>query len=302
MKKQYRYLVAGVLMILLNTSTLARNNQDAQNVPDVPKDQAARQAQYEATRNQILPLLPEQIMDYQGQYNVTRQAEGLPTPKGRSRIVDIELDILSSPIPVQVTPGMTSSIVVVDVTGKPWPITSVSNGGPKQFQIIQPEGYGLGNLVTASPMIMAGRTNLQLTIDGESIPVTFQIVTDLHHYDDRVMIRIQKRGPRAVLPMIGEGVDPTASAPLMRVVDGLPPTPDARSIKVDGLLAWITEKDLYVRVPDNEALYSPYTQVQTGINGYRAYRLPRIESLMISRNGQMQFVAINEQSTLGGLK
>ena len=61
------------------------------------------------------------------------------SPLLNSRTVRVSLEPGTAPTSVFTTANIASSLVIHDSTGQPWPITSVTNGGPSFFQVLRPE-------------------------------------------------------------------------------------------------------------------------------------------------------------------
>ncbi len=271
----------------------ARSGEERQPVAMEPQAQAA---QYQETRRQMIPVNPDQLKDFFVLYNDMERASADALPTMRSRMVDVPLDPTAGAVRVHISPAMMTSMTVVDVTGAPWPITTLGAGDPGSFKVEDPEGYELHNLVQVSPLRRVGRTNVQFTLKGQSLPVSVLVVVDGKTTDDRVVLRIKGRGPNAHLPIVGEREHPVAESAITRTLDGLKPTASAVRVPAPNLVVWMAGNSLYVRTAPTEAVYSPYTTVQRGLNGYRAYRLPLQESLMIARDGEVAVIDLDISS------
>ena len=105
-----------------------------------PKQDA--QALFEESLRQMMPLDEQHIQQYRERSD-QRERALLPVPPSlRTRSVRVSLEPGRVPVPVLTTANVATSLVFHDATGQPWPITSVTNGGPTFFQVLRPELAG----------------------------------------------------------------------------------------------------------------------------------------------------------------
>ena len=113
-----------------------------------PKQDA--QALFEESLRQMMPLDEQHIQQYRERSD-QRERALLPVPPSlRTRSVRVSLEPGRVPVPVLTTANVATSLVFHDATGQPWPITSVTNGGPTFFQVLRPE-LPEGNLLIVMP-------------------------------------------------------------------------------------------------------------------------------------------------------
>ena len=104
-------------------------------------DKKARDAQalFEESLRQMMPLDQGQIQEYRSRSDERDRALLPVSPTLNTRTVRVTLELGRSPVPVFTTANIATSLVFHDSTGQPWPVTSVTNGGPSFFQVLRPE-------------------------------------------------------------------------------------------------------------------------------------------------------------------
>ena len=118
----------------------------------VPEEKAKKDAQalFEESLRQMMPLDQGQIQEYRSRSDERERALLPVSPDLNTRTVSVSLEPGRSPVPVYTTANIATSLVFHDSTGQPWPVTSVTNGGPSFFQVLRPE-LPDGNLLRATP-------------------------------------------------------------------------------------------------------------------------------------------------------
>lgn len=86
-----------------------------------------------------MPLDESQIQEYRSRSDERDRALLPVSPTLNTRTVRVTLEPGRSPVAVFTTANIATSLVFHDSTGQPWPITSVTNGGPSSFQVLRPE-------------------------------------------------------------------------------------------------------------------------------------------------------------------
>ncbi len=148
---------------------------------------------------------------------------------------------------MRLSTGYVSSVVFVDETGAPWPVSAYSIGDPGSFNI---QWDQQSNLLLIQGQKPYATGNMAVTLHGMATPVMLTIVTDQGTVDYRVDFRVQGRGPNAKGAIIGSALPQNANATLMNLLEGIPPQ-DSESLNVTGgsAQAWLFNNQLYVRTP-----------------------------------------------------
>ena len=128
-------------------------------------DKKARDAQalFEESLRQMMPLDENQIQEYRSRSDERDRALLPVSPTLNTRTVRVTLEPGRSPVPVFTTANIATSLVFHDSTGQPWPVTSVTNGGPSFFQVLRPE-LPDGNLLNVMPTQGYATSTLVVTL------------------------------------------------------------------------------------------------------------------------------------------
>lgn len=257
---------------------------------------------FRAATLERLPMSPGQINQFQQKMDETMQAmHPAPPPKMNSRSLHVSLQPGGKTPIVRVAPGYVSSLLIVDATGAPWPITTVTVGNPKWFSVVKPE-TSEANLITVAPMTNHASTNLTVTLQGRDMPLIVQVLVadaaedkKAYEADALVSFQIDAHGPKAKLPVLGDTVRSPASPELISFIDGVPP-PGAKEVQlrpeIPGIQAWAYNSQIYLRTR-HPAMSPAWSQIARGSGDLRVYVMPQVPSLMLSVDGQIQSVMVS---------
>ena len=112
--------------------------------------------------------------------------------------------------------------------------------------------------------------------------------------DTRLDIRLARRGPNALVPIIDRPGFTTVDSVLMQVLDGIPPG-EAQGLKSSNadVQAWNHKGKLYVRT--TLAVVSPaYSDTASSVDGTRVYVMPLVPSITVSVDGVLRNVRVGE--------
>lgn len=237
------------------------------------------------------PMSPEQIETLKRRMKETKQTlrrNGPPNMKSRSRKLSFETG--EKPPALNIAPGYVTTVSFVDSTGQPWPITSVILGNPNYYSVKRPKGEE--SIITISARKKFVDSNLALTFKDQDMPATIQMktVSGKKDTDSLIVFKAQGRGPNARAPAIGPGPKPTINDILMSFLDRVPPG-QAKRVKLkpqeENMSLWSYQDFLYFRT-EYPVLWPAWMTVARGVSGVRVYKLPRVTSLMVSRNGKTE--------------
>ena len=157
--------------------------QPGTGTPNPAPDEKAKkdaQALFEESLRQMMPLDESQIQEYRSRSDERDRALLPVSPTLNTRTVRVTLEPGRSPVAVFTTANIATSLVFHDSTGQPWPITSVTNGGPSFFQVLRPE-LPEGNLLNVMPiqgyatstLVPCARRNVRrMRLSCSSLPIT----------------------------------------------------------------------------------------------------------------------------------
>lgn len=254
---------------------------------------------FEESLKQLMPMTPEQIEAYKGKIEETQRAIKIKTPpKVSERTRRISLQPGGKAPVVNIVPGYVSSLAFFDLTGEPWPITSISTGNPQAYSVQKPELKD-GNIITISALREHSSSNLVITLAEYSMPFSVQVVTDIEQAestDALVAFRAEKRGPLAKDPVVGAKLKSTISDTLLGFLDFIPPA-DAvylnKKPELEGVDIWRYNSVYYVR-SQHMLTWPAYTETARGSGGISVYAVPEVPEIVISKNGELTSIEVKE--------
>lgn len=269
--------------------------QTEKNAAPDAADKKARDAQalFEESLRQMMPLDQGQIQEYRERSDQRDRALLPVSPALRTRTVRVALEPGRSPVPVYTTANVATALAFHDATGQPWPITSVTNGGPSFFQVLRPE-LPDGNLLNVMPTQGYATSTIVVTLQDRDIPLVIRLESDSVRAPERkadalVLFQLAHHGPKARVPIIRD-IKETADSAMLAFLDRVPPK-DARRVRVepgsDDVLVWEYSDKRYVRTT-HTLMWPAWTAVVNGAGNTRCYEVPLTSRVMLSRNGQLQ--------------
>lgn len=245
---------------------------------------------FEESLKQRFPMSKEQIRHFKRRLDETqRTLRDNSTPKMNTQTRRLSFETGSKPSVLRIAPGYVTTLAFMDATGKPWPVSSVTLGNPNYYKVVQPKGEG--HIITVSALKKYADSNLALTFQGRHMPVTIQLKTvsgEQESTDSLVVFQTDRRGPNAEEPTIGPRPEPTVSKVMMSFLDRVPPGSARRmeiKPRVSGVSLWSYQDALYLRT-EYPVMWPAWTAVSHGPNDVRVYEMPRVSSVMVSREGK----------------
>ena len=267
--------------------------------PEVKPDDA--QALFQESLRQMMPLNQEQIREYRERSDQRERALLPVAPSLGSKTVRVTLEPGHAPAVVHCTANIATSLVFHDTTGQPWPITSVTNGGPQAFQILRPE-LPEGNLLNVMPIQPYGSANIVVTLAKQDIPLVIRLESDSvrspqRNADGLVLFQLAHFGPNAQSPLTKE-VKETASSTMIAFLDHVPPSGATRVSCIptdDNTILWKLAGKHYLRTT-HSLMWPAWISVVNGAGGIKCYELPVTPRIMLSRNGVVETFKIRESA------
>ncbi|KGP62565.1 type IV secretion protein IcmK [Legionella norrlandica] len=235
----------------------------------------------------LYPLNPEQIVRLKQIYQTSEYAKAStagtpPKPTATSQFVNLSPG--STPPVIRLSQGFVSSLVFLDSTGSPWPISAYDLGDPSAFNI---QWDKTSNTLMIQAMKLYNYGNLAVRLKGLNTPVMLTLIPGQKAVDYRVDLRIQGYGPNAKSMPTEEGIPPSANDLLLHVLEGVPP-PGSRRLVVSGgdARAWLSNEKMYVRT--NLTILSPgWLASMTSADGMHAYEMQKSPVLLVSWHGKV---------------
>ena len=261
------------------------------------------QSLFEESLRQMMPLDNSQIQQYR-EWSDQRDRALVPvSPALVSRTARVSLEPGSAPVRVFTTANIATSLLIHDSTGQPWPITSVTNGGPSFFQVLRPE-LPDGNLLNVMPTQGYGTTTLVVTLEKQDIPLVIRLESDSVRGPERkadalVLFQISQQGPRAKAPLI-QDIKETVDSTMLAFLDHVPPSGALRvrmEPKADKVIVWKLGAHHYIRT-NHTLMWPAWTAVVHGAGNMKCYEVPITSRVMVSVEGRMQTLVLSDASSL----
>lgn len=263
----------------------------------------ARQAAFERSLNELMPTSPEQIQELRRKMDQRDKAlTDTPPPVVHTRTECVSLQPGFAPPKIELTPNLVSVLVLVDRSGKPWPITSTTLGSGAYFtaQVLETSGK---NQIVLSALTSHGNSNLILTLAGQDIPLVVLLETksglsEGRQTDGMIVYQVMERGPNAAPIVAKTPVSGPVPAQLYSVLDGIAPE-GARLVKfspaVEDTRIYQLGDVLYLRTK-HKLMWPSHRAQASGVGDFAVYEIQAVPSLMISRDGRVSRVELKDAS------
>ncbi|PJD96242.1 MAG: type IV secretion protein IcmK [Legionella sp.] len=265
------------------------NKPDSMSTAGVSKndsDLIDKKAFEEVTRN-LYPLTPDEVVRLKQLYQTNEFAQASPVgtpPKPTATSQFVNLSPGSTPPVIRLSQGFVSSLVFLDSTGAPWPISAYDLGDPSAFNI---QWDKTSNTLMIQALKLYNYGNLAVRLKGLNTPVMLTLIPGQKAVDYRVDLRIQGLGPNASAMPMEEGIPPAANDILLHILDGVPP-PGSQRLTVNGgdARAWLFSEKMYIRT--NLTVLSPgWIASMTSADGTHAYEMQKSPVLLVSWHGKV---------------
>ena len=257
------------------------------------------QALFEESLRQMMPLDEGQIQEYRERSDQRDRALLPVSPSLNSRTVRVSLEPGRAPVKVFTTANIATSLVFHDSTGQPWPVTSVTNGGPNYFQVLRPD-LPDGNLLNVMPTQGYGTSTIVVTLEKKDIPLVIRLESDSVRSPERkadalVLFQLAHYGPKASTPII-ENIKETADSAMLAFLDRVPPD-DAARVRMEPaqekVNVWLYNGKHYIRT-SHSLMWPAWTAVVNGAGNVKCYEAPVTGRVMLSVNGRIQTVILKD--------
>ncbi len=254
-----------------------------------PEPGAQQKQAFNALTKRTMPMSPDEVIRLHRMLNLMQKAVAAspltpPVPVVTTRVVSLAPGV--TPPVIRLGQGFVTSVLFVDSTGQPWPITAYDIGDSKSFNIQPPKQDGNMMMIQAMKPYTYG--NMAVTLKGMRTPVMITLVPGQKMVDYRVDLHISKMGPKATKVAGGDNLPAPANSVLLEVLNGVSPK-GAKLLKVSGgknVLVWLVGSRLYIRT--RMTIISPaWISMMRSSDGTKAYELQQTPSILVSRAGRL---------------
>ncbi|WP_115332485.1 DotH/IcmK family type IV secretion protein [Legionella busanensis] len=278
--------IPAVSTVPSTSTTINTAEANVNPVPAINKESLDAVA-FESITQQLFPLTPEQTIRLKQMFQTAEFAQASPAgipPKPTATSQFVNLSPGSTPPVIRLAQGFVSSLVFLDSTGAPWPISAYDLGDPSSFNI-QWDRTSNTLMIQATKLYTYG--NLAVRLRGLNTPVMLTLIPGQKAVDYRVDLRVQGYGPHAVTPVAEVGLPPSANDLLLHVLDGVPPGGSQRlTVSGGDARAWLFNNRMYVRT--NLTILSPgWISSMTSADGMHAYEMQKSPVLLVSWHGKV---------------
>ena len=245
------------------------------------------QLAFEQLQKQMFPMTPKQIQEMRKKYQDMElakitSARTPPKPVATSQFVNLSPG--STPPVIRLAQGFVTSLVFLDSSGAPWPISAYDVGDPASFNIQWDKS---GNTLMIQAMNLYNYGNMAVRLEGLNTPVMLTLIPGQKLVDYRIDMRVQGYGPQAKVASMVENLPASANNILLHILDGVPPTGSQRlTVSGGDARAWLFKDKMYVRT--NLTVLSPaWMATMVSADGTHAYEMQKAPVLLVSWHGKV---------------
>lgn len=248
---------------------------------------------YQQFVDQNFPASPAQIEALRRTINATQRAVSKPVApaKPQSGSISVSLSPGSTPPTIKAYFGNTSSIVVMDATGAPWPVENFRLGNASAFQLNRMDG-GQGSSFALDANMPHAQSNMLLQLVGAQSPIVLEVVAGQPEYDARLEIRVQGRGPNSIASTVNT-LPAGTDGRLLSILDGVAPA-GSKSLNVmsGNAQAWMLPSGrMVVRTPVKIVSPAP-TSFVSSADGTHVYEFMPTSDLLGMSNGDFVNITV----------
>ena len=242
---------------------------------------------FDGLSQQLFPLSPDETRKIKEQYQSQEFAKQAPVgtpPKPTATSQFVNLSPGSTPPVIRLSQGFVSSLVFLDSTGSPWPISAYDLGDPASFNI-QWDKTSNTLMIQSNKLYTYG--NLAVRLRDLNTPVMLTLIPGQKAVDYRVDLRVQGYGHNAKNIPMEEGIPAAANDVLLHILDGVPPDGSSRlTISGGDARGWMHNDKMFIRT--SLTVLSPgWIGSMTSADGTHAYEMQKSPVLLVSWHGKV---------------
>ena len=274
-------------------------------LPDLPpleEEQTITDEAFEASLTGAMPLTPEQIREFLGEYDKTQEAIAKPiydAPTPKVFIETVSLDPGVVPLEIKTSVGFVTTLNFIDVTGEKWAIQDIGWAG--DYEVLQPEDSS--NVLRITPLSEFGHGNVSIRLVDLKTPIILSLKTARDEVHYRADLRIPELGPDAAPPLVSVPISTVAGkTDMTAILTGVVPQ-ESESLVVSGVdsrtSAYTLDGHTYVRTP--LTLLSPgWSASVKSADGTTVYQVGDAPVLLLSDGGRIVRAYLKTKEAVDG--
>ncbi len=201
-------------------------------------------------------------------------------PKSVNDVIVAHLSPGSTAPVIRLSKNRTTSIILTDSSGQPWPIVNYDGLSDEDFTVRRldnpaPDGY----VLSITPKAAFASGNLTVVLKGLPTPVNIEFVSAQKIVDGTTQIRVQAFGPNSQFTSLGlpSGLDNE----LLNVLQGVGPV-GSKELQVSSkaVQAWLgRDGSMYVRTR-YKVMAPAFEQVTSSPDGTYAYKMIPVDAVL----------------------
>lgn len=247
----------------------------------------------------VIPMTDAQIRLFKERYHTSKQATLEPVKEDAqrsSRSIDLTLKPGEEVPTIRMQPGKVATMTFSDRNGNAWPILSVTTGDATAFAAETAGEQGVSNILVVNPRLEHASSNMVVTLVDNPVPILLTLDgRNQTVIDYRTDIRVDAKGPNSDYAITSSNsLSPTGDSTMIAFLDGIPPRgAQKKSVSGSPAEAWVYQEQLYIRTR-GEVLSPAYVAKSTNVSGISVFVMPETPVLIISEDGVMNPVTVNQ--------
>lgn len=304
-KTKFKTTATTLLALAINTYSYAEDRgadfddlymltNEKSMVDEMPAEKLSNRA-FEVLMEEMFPTTPEQLRKIQErEREINRVIYDNKEPKPLSDIISVSTRPGEPPRVVHVAPMHVSSINIIDVTGQPWPIESISTGNAIDYTASVPAAHAHANVFQVVPLRETGTTNLNIYLAGYPLTIPLILKNSTDKYYPSAIIQIDREGPQAKPSQVFTLESGKFDLVLKDIVIGVTPNNFERLKTNDrNVEAWRFNEDIFIRT--SYRAMSPLPRgIYHGPSNYVAYRMANIPVVVFTNQNGLEVKVVIE--------
>jgi len=140
----------------------------------------------------LVPLTPREIRYLNYKMQSMQKAKAMPfkPPERKIRTLVLEQEPGKKPPSIFMYQGHSTTLVLVDGEGQPWPVNRYKIGNPSAYTVTSADQDESSHILDITPVAMFIPTNLTVILDGNPMPIVFDLESLDNRTDSLVTVKV----------------------------------------------------------------------------------------------------------------